>query len=360
MEKSGIVFGGFRNRFAPLLRTDPMTIKDIARLSGCGVATVSRVINNYPDVSPETRKRVMEVLEKYHFEPNSNARHLKQQNGRRVAVVVKGIQNMLFAGMVEQIQQRLQENGIDAAVYYLDEEANELKFAHQVCREFKPPAILFLGGDPKTFKKEFDSISVPCVMLTSSGAELGYENLSSITTDDCAAGEQAVDHLVAKGHRKIGILGGNFASDEQINNRRVEGCRRSFEKHGIEFNIARVGEPCRFSMNDAYTATGRLMDRCPELTAIFALSDVMAIGVIRALRDRGLKVPEDISVMGYDGVPMGKFTLPRLTTIQQDTRRMAERGADILIAQLNEPQPAVHEFVPFILVEGESVGPCKA
>ena len=105
-----------------------MTIKDIARLSGCGVATVSSVINNYPDVSPETRKRVMEVLEKYHFEPNSNARHLKQQNGRRVAVVVKGIQNMLFAGMVEQIQQRLQENGIDAAVYYLDEnEKNVLK-----------------------------------------------------------------------------------------------------------------------------------------------------------------------------------------------------------------------------------------
>ncbi len=337
-----------------------MTIKDIARLSGCGVATVSRVINNYPDVSPETRKRVLEVLEKYHFQPNSNARHLKQQNGRRVAVVVKGIQNMLFAGMVEQIQQRLQENGIDAAVYYLDEEANEVKFTQQICREFKPPAVLFLGGDQECFKKGFDSIAVPCVMLTSGAAEMGYENLSSLTTDDCAAAEQAVDHLVAKGHRKIGILGGNWASSAQISNRRVEGCRRSFEKHGIPFDISRVGEPCRFSMDDAYAAAGRLMDRYPDLTAIFALSDVMAIGVIRALQDRGLKVPEDVSVMGYDGVPIGKFMVPRLTTIQQDTRRMAELGADILIAQLNQLQPSTHQYVPFILVEGESVGPCKA
>lgn len=336
-----------------------MTIKDIAKLSGCGVATVSRVINNYPDVSPETRKRVLEVLEKYHFEPNSNARHLKQQNSRRVAVVVKGIQNMLFAGMVEQIQQKLQEKGVDTAVYYLDEEANEVKFTQQMCREFKPPAILFLGGDPKTFQKEFNGISVPCVMLTSGAAELGYENLSSITTDDSAAAEQAVDHLVSKGHRKIGILGGNWASTEQISNRRVEGCRRSFEKHGIPFEISRIGEPSRFSMEDAHAAAGRLMDRCPELTAIFALSDVMAIGVIRALRDRGLRVPEDISVMGYDGVPMGKYMVPRLATIQQDTRRMAELGADIVLSQLNEQQPASHQFVPFILVEGESVGPCN-
>lgn len=336
-----------------------MTIKDIARLSGCGVATVSRVINDYPDVSPETRKRVLEVLEKYHFQPNSNARHLKQQSGRHVAIIVKGTQNMLFAGMVEQIQQCLRKSSVDAAVYYLDEKADEVKFAQQICREFKPPAILFLGGDLDCFKKGFAAVTVPCVLLTNGAAELGYENLSSLTTDDSAAAEQAVDHLVAKGHHRIGIVGGNWASNAQIINRRVEGCRRSFEKHGLTFDIARIGESCRFSMEDACAAAGRLIDRCPELTAIFALSDVMAIGVIRALRDRGLRVPEDVSVMGYDGVPIGRYMVPRLTTIQQDTGRMAELGAEILVAQLNQPRPSSHRCVPFILVEGESVGTCK-
>ena len=333
-----------------------MTIKDIAKLSGCGVATVSRVINNYPDVSPETRRRVLDVLEEYNFQPNSNARRLKQQTGQRVAVFVKGNHNMLFAEMVEQIQQRMRTSGVDTAVYYLDEEADEVDFARQICREFKPPAVMFLGGDLANFRRGFAQLSVPCVLLTNSGSELGYENLSSVTTDDVAAGEQAVDYLVSRGHRSIGILGGNWMSDSQISKRRVEGCRRGFEKHGLAFDIDRIGEPCRFSMDDAYAAAGRLVDRCPELTAVFALSDMMALGVIRALRDRGLRVPEDVSVMGYDGISMGRFMVPRLTTVCQDTQKMAERGADIILAQLNEPQAPVHECVSFMLMEGESVG----
>lgn len=336
-----------------------MTIKDIARLSGCGVATVSRVLNNYPDVSPDTRKRVLEVLEKYNFQPNSNARNLKQQNSRRVAIIVKGIHNALFADMLEQTQQRLQESEVDAAVYYLDEEANEVEFAGRICRDFKPPAILFLGGDPEHFRSGFSAISVPCVLLTNSARDLGYDNLSSLTTDDGLAAEQAIDHLIAHGHRRIGVLGGNWSAGPQISHRRVEGCRRSFEKHGLTFDLRRMAEPCRFSMDDAYAATGRLMGRCPDLTAIFALSDVMAMGVIRALHDRGLRVPEDVSVMGYDGVPMGRFLVPRLTTIRQNTELMAVQGADILLSLMGQTQPPTHEYVPFTLVEGESVGNAK-
>lgn len=336
-----------------------MTIKDIARLSGCGVATVSRVLNNYPDVSPDTRKRVLEVLEKYNFQPNSNARNLKQQSSHRVALIVKGIHNALFADMLEQTQQRLQENGMDAAVYYLDEEADEVKFAKRVCRDFKPPAILFLGGDPEHFRSGFSGISVPCVLLTNSARDLGYENLSSLTTDDGLAAEQVIDHLVSNGHRKIGILGGSWATGSQVSSHRVEGCRRSMERHGLKFEPDRMAEHCRFSMDDAYAATGRLMDRCPDLTAIFALSDVMAIGVIRALRDRGLRVPEDVSVIGYDGIPVGRFLVPRLATIRQNTELMAVWGADLLLNRLNEPQSPVHQYVPFTLVEGESVGKCR-
>lgn len=343
----------------PLLQVITMTIKDIARLSGCGVATVSRVLNNYPDVSPDTRKRVLEVLEKYNFQPNSNARNLKQQSSRRAAIIVKGIRNALFADMLEQTQQRMQENGMDAAVYYLDEEADEVAFAKRVCRDFKPPAILFLGGDPEHFRSGFSGISVPCVLLTNSAGDLGYENLSSLTTDDGLAAGQVIDHLVSHGHRKIGILGGSWAVGSQVSSHRVEGCRRSMERHGLAFEPERMAEHCRFSMDDAYAATGRLMDRCPDLTAIFALSDVMAMGAIRALHDRGLRVPEDISVVGYDGIPVGRFLVPRLTTVRQNTKLMAVRGADLLLQMLNDGYAPVHEYAPFTLVEGESVGKCK-
>ena len=336
-----------------------MTIKDIARLSGCGVATVSRVLNGHPDVSPSTRERVLAVLEQYSFQPNSNARYLKQQSGRRAAIIVKGSRNLLFAEMVEQTQQRLQDKGLDTAVYYLDEAANEVAFARQVCREYKPPAILFLGGDLEFFRQEFRGIAVPCVLMTNSAAELGYPNLSSLTTDDEAAAEQGVDYLMSRGHRRIGVLGGNW-SCSQISYRRIVGCRRSFEKHGLVFEADRCCEPCRYSMDDAYAATNRLLDRCPETTAVFALSDVMAMGAIRAIRDRGLRVPEDISVMGYDGIPIGRFLVPRLATIRQETRRMAERGAALLLEQLDGAGAPVHESVPFTLIEGESVSDCRA
>ena len=111
-----------------------MTIKDIAKLSGVGVATVSRVLNDHPDVSEDTRRKVMAVVEAHSFQPNNNAKHLKQQNGAFIAIIVKGTMNMLFADLVERCQQLLQDEGRDAAVYYLDEDANEVAYALQLCR----------------------------------------------------------------------------------------------------------------------------------------------------------------------------------------------------------------------------------
>lgn len=330
-----------------------MTIKDIARLSGCGVATVSRVLNHHPDVSEKTRQRVMAVVEEQGFQPNNNAKHLKQQAGTSIAIVVKGSQNMLFADLVEQIQALLRESGREAAVYYLDEDANEVACARQLCRERKPVGILFLGGDLDHFRTDFRHVSVPCVLLTNSARDLGFENLSSLTTDDEQAAFQVIAYLLEKGHRQIGVLGGNWSSS-QISYRRLQGCKRAFESWGVSFDPERQAEPSRYSMAEAYAATGRLLERCPELTAIFTMSDVMAMGVIRALRDLGKRVPEDISVVGYDGISMGRYTVPRLTTICQDTRSLAERGVDLLLRNLLGRACPVHEVVPFRLLEGES------
>ena len=121
-----------------------MTIKDIARLSGCGVATVSRVLNDHPDVSEGTRRKVLAVVEAQGFQPNNNAKHLKQQAGTGITILVKGTQNMLFADLVERVQALLRDSGRDAVVYYLDEDADEVAYALQLCRERKPLGIFFL------------------------------------------------------------------------------------------------------------------------------------------------------------------------------------------------------------------------
>jgi len=332
-----------------------MTIKDIARLSGCGVATVSRVLNHHPDVSEETRRRVMAVVEEHGFQPNNNAKHLKQQAGTSIAILVKGTQNMLFADLVERAQALLRSSDHDAVVYYLDEEANEVSYAVQLCRERKPLGILFLGGDLEFFRSGFSRVNVPCVLLTNSAQELGFDNLTSLTTDDEAASCRAIEHLLDYGHREIGVLGGNWWSDSQISYSRLMGCKRAFDQHGVAFDGERLCEPCRFAMADAYSATKRLMARCPDLTAIFAMSDVMAMGAIRALRDLGKRVPEDISVVGYDGIAIANYSVPRLTTIRQDTQVMAEQGVEMLLHNIQRRQRPIHNVVPFQLISGESV-----
>ena len=331
-----------------------MTIKDIARLSGCGVSTVSRVLNDHPDVSEETRRKVMAVVEAQGFQPNNNAKHLKQQACSSIAIIVKGTMNMLFADLVERLQSLLRDAGQDAAVYYLDEDANEVAYALQLCRERRPMGIFFLGGDLELFRAGFSPITIPCVLLTNSARELGFGNLSSFTTDDGAAAEQVIELLADRGHRHIGLLGGNW-SCSQISFRRLTGCRNACARLDIPFDVDRQCEPCRYSMPEAYAATRVLLERCPELTAIFAVSDVMALGAIRALRDIGKRVPEDISVVGYDGLVTGQYSLPRLTTVRQDTQQLAERGVDALLRGIARNSPPVHELVPFQLIEGESV-----
>lgn len=331
-----------------------MTIKDIARLSGFSVGTVSRVLNNHPDVSDDTREKVMAVVREHDFQPNTNAKHLKMQAKSSVAIMVKGTNNMLFADILEKAQSLLMDNGEEAVIAYLDEDANEVEHAIRLARERRPKGLMFLGGDLDYFRESFARISLPSVLLTHNASELGFSNLSSLTTDDTAASAKAIDYLVSQGHKSIGVLGGN-PSNSQISHSRIIGCLRSFERSGIDFDPDRQCEPCRFSMADGYTAAKRLITRAPELTAIFALSDVIAIGAIRALQDMGKEVPGDISVIGYDGVPLSRYSVPRLTTVRQDASFMAKRGVEMLLHRIHNKRPAVHEIVPFQLVHGESV-----
>ncbi len=334
-----------------------MTIKDIARESGYAVGTVSRVLNHHPDVSEKARRTIMAVVEKYHFRLNNNAKHLKQQASSGIAVIVKGSQNMLFAAIVERLQGVIEEKDFACFIYYIGEEENEVEQAQSVCLERHPKGILFLGSDLEFFRERFAEIEVPCVLVTNSAAQLHFPNLSSVSTDDTKAAAAAVEHLMALGHRQIGILGGRMEKSHAAYTRYL-GCDAAFRAHKMLLDRERQYEPALFSMEDGYRAMNALLDKMPELTAVFAMADVLAVGAIRAIRDRGLRVPEDISVMGFDGIELGKYLSPRLTTIRQDRERIANRSLEILLACMNEEQAeeaaAVHELLPFDIITGES------
>ena len=318
-----------------------MTIKDIARESGYAVSTVSRALNDHPDVSAETKARIQAVIDAHGFIPNNNAKHLKQTATKSIAIVVKGTSNMLFAPIVERMQDLIKSAGYTDVVYYLDEDSDEVRHALLLCREQKPLGLLFLGGNLSYFRENFSRIRVPSVLVTNPGGALGFPNLSSVSTDDAAAAGRAVDYLIDRGHTKIGVIGGDVGRS-YTSQLRLEGCLRSFAARGVSYA-------------SAYRAMGRLLDRAPGLTAVFAMSDVMAVGAVRALRDRGLEVPRDLSVVGFDGVELAEYYNPKLATVKQSQERLAVRGVEILINSIENGGDAVHETAPFELIEGESV-----
>lgn len=331
-----------------------VTIKDIARESGYSVSTVSRVLNNRNDVSPDARKKIEEVVAKFNFVPNNNAKHLKQNNSKAIGVLVKGISNMLFASVVEEIQRMIEKTEYTLVVSYLDEDADEVEQAILLCRERKPLGLLFLGGNPEYFHREFSGVDVPCVLVTNRANEMHFENLSSVATDDIAAARCAVDQLFVAGHRRIGILGGDF-DKSYTSHQRFLGCEQSFSEHGAVLDVEHCYEKARFSFGSACRAMKRLIGKFPDVTAVFAMSDVMAIGAIRALRDLGYRVPEDVSVIGFDGTSLAEYYNPKLATIKQQHQTLANCSIEILFGQIELKKEPIHEIVPFEFVNGESI-----
>ena len=189
-----------------------MTIKDIARLAGCGVSTVSRALNGSSEISDATRARINEVIQKYNYTPNGNARRMRQTAPNSVLLIVNGSSNLFFSPLIEQIQTAAESAGLQLVVNYIDEQEDEVQTAAQLCVEQKPAGIIFLGGDIRNFRRSFAGISVPCVLSTASAKELGFANLSSVSVDDVDGGRMAAEELFRLGHRSIGILGGDLDS----------------------------------------------------------------------------------------------------------------------------------------------------
>lgn len=330
-----------------------MTIKDLSAQTGYSVGTISRVLNNQPNVSEKARQVILKAAKDSGFQLNANAKQLKQQHGTAILVVAKGMSNELFSNLVESLQTRITQTSYPLVVDYVDELDNEVHRALQLCREKKPLGVLFLGGNQENFLADFGKITVPCVLVTNDASGLDFDNLSSVSSDDALAARMAIDHLVSLGHRKIVVVGGDRkASDTTI--LRYKGCLEAFRQHGIIFDEGLDYETARFSYAEGYRAAKQLLKRGREFTALFAMSDVMAIGAIRALRDAGKRVPEDVSVMGLDGLEIGEYTIPKLATVCQTVEKLAERSLDLLLQNIEHKQPATHEIIPVYLEWKES------
>ncbi len=329
------------------------TIKDIAQKAGVSVTTVSRVLNKRPDVNQATREKVERVMAECHFTGNANARGLKQTDGETVAIILRGRENPFLNSLAEAVLRYT--HGLDASflVEYMDEKDDEFQTAVRLSHEKRLTGCIFLGGRIDERAHVLHSLDMPLVFATVSAEHADLPRTGSVFTDDRAMGRAAMQTLLEAGHRKIAIFGGVRQADDGFG-RRYQGAMAAMKAAGVPFEEERYVET-RFSLRGAYDTAREFFSARPDTTAVFAMSDTVAMGVIRALQDLGLRVPEDVSVVGYDGVEMGKYFIPRLTTVAQPIDDIARESVAMLMGMIERGEAPRHIQVQAEMQIRESV-----
>ena len=333
------------------------TIKDIAQKAGVSVTTVSRVLNKRPDVNQATREKVERVMEECHFVGNANARGLKQTDSENVAIILRGRENPFLNSLAEAVLLYTHDHEASFLVEYVDETADEFQTAVRLHHEKRVTGCIFLGGRIDERARVLEGIDMPMVFATISAEKANLPRAGSVFIDNRMMGRLAMQTLIDAGHTKIAIFGGARQSDDGFG-QRYQGAMEALEKAGIPFDGERYVDT-RFSLRGAYDTARGFFAMKPDTTAVFAMSDTVAMGVIRALADVGRRVPQDVSVVGYDGIEMGKYFLPRLTTVEQPINDIARESVAMLMGMLEKGEEPRHVVVPASLITRESVGPAN-
>lgn len=341
-----------------------ITIKDIARMCGCGVSTVSRALNNHPDINDETRSKILNVVNEYNFVPNNSARNLKISDSKTIAVLVKGIANPFFIRMIKVMEREIQKRRYSLIIQHIEFNQDEVDVAIELEREKKLRGIIFLGGYFNHTKEKLDAINVPFVISTVNMTEEYSQNYSSVAIDDVKESHKLVNYLCSLGHRRILLISAD-ANDESIGKLRKEGYEAALRDNGIEVDekliIPMSCDADSYSMKAGYLTMQDALARNVDFTAVYALSDEVAIGACRALADAGKKIPQDVSVAGFDGIDNGKYYTPRITTIRQPFEIMAQESIDLIFKYIDgkikgnsNTVEVRHRVFEGELIEGES------
>lgn len=329
------------------------TIRDVAQLAGVSVTTVSRVLNHRPDVNAATREKVERVMVECNFVGNANARSLKQLDGDVAALILRGRSNPFLSGLAETMLQFAREADVSFLMESIDEKDDEFQTALRLMHEKRARGFIFIGSRLDERLEVLRGQDVPMVFATVNAVNAGLPRAASVSIDDRRMGREAMEMLIRAGHTKIAIFGGSRNQGDGLADRYI-GAREACEQAGVPFDETRYVET-RFSLEDAYNAARNFFATRSDTTAVFAMSDMVAMGVIRALRDINRRVPEDVSVVGFDGVEMGKYFIPSLSTIVQPQEEIARQSVDVLLDMMERDGSARHLTVTAAPLLRESI-----
>lgn len=312
-----------------------VTIYDVAEEASVSVATVSRFLNGSGKIAEPTAERVRAAVEALRYQPDRTARTLAEPGRRVLAVAVPSFITPFHNALLKGIRFGLRGFECDLLLRDLGSEDAAGELTHFL-QHGAVDGLLVVGGLSETARRELQHWRAPAVVIGAAVAEI-----DSFFWDDAAGGRLAAEHLLAAGHRHVGVIQ-SARTDLAFQEQRVAGYRQALEAAGVAYDPALTAsghaqKHAGFSEEAGHEAMTHLLDAAPPVTAVFALSDVHAMGAWAALRDAGRRVPEDVALVGYDDVKTSQFV--GLTSVSQDMHRVGERAIGCLLDRLRSGPP---------------------
>jgi LacI family transcriptional regulator len=333
-----------------------LTLEDVAKQAGVSRSTVSRVVNDFPNVSEDVRKRVLEVIQVTGYHPNAAARALASQRSWTLGLVLPHSVFQLFTNpyylhLTKGIAQACNDHNFTLALFLVSTKEDESKIFTNITRKGLLDGVLVQSGhhgDQQIIGHLVDA-GVPQVVV---GRPFRFDNVSYLDVDNVNSACNAVTHLIRLGRRRIATICGPSQSTVGID--RKEGYIKALTERGYEIDESLIAEG-DFTEASGYYAMQKLLPAKPD--AVFAASDAMAIGGIRAVREAGQTVPNDVAFVGFDDIPLTGMAAPQLTTIRQPVNQFGVRAVELLIDLIeNGIQPPRHVVMDTQLIIRESCG----
>ena len=332
------------------------TIKDVAKKAGVSVSVVSKAFNNYADVKEETRQRVFAIAQELHYSPNINAKNLSSKKHTTIGLISSGVLNdnendsnafNIFKGVYQEIS----TSRFELSIYLTDSQQQKHQSYISYCRERNIGGAILQGiRTDDQYYKELIGSSLPCVVLDIM-AETENGLIGSVSIDNAQATNEMAVYLLERNHRKLAVMAGTRQT--YVNSERMKGLAKALDQYGMNLSNVDVLE-ASFSEEKAYElAKAYLQEKQP--TAFLCFSDLMAFGVLKAVKEAGLRIPEDISVTGFDDLVLSRYTQPPLTTIRQNFVEIGKLSARLLQDIIDGKLERQHIWVPHELMERESV-----
>lgn len=308
-----------------------ITIYDVARRAGVAISTVSRVLNESPDVSTETRRRVNIAIEALNFRPDRRARQLAQQGAPTLAIAIPTLTTPFHTSLLKGIRVHLREQNLDLLLCDLGSRERHVALI-QFLQRGAVSGLMLVG------LKVTEDIAVELKSMGAAVAIIGYQHgdFDSYWWDDLEGSRRAVAHLTSMGHRRIGMIRSPSESRTQV--RRIDGYRAALQAAGISFDESLVAagnteKHAGYSEESGYEAMKKLVQLADPVTAVFCTSDAQAMGAWLALREHGTRVPEDVAIVGYDDVKTSRYV--GLTSMDQSMQRVGEQAAIRLLERMS-------------------------